>query len=147
MGRHRSPRPLVGRSVSDFGRPERVRHLRHAARDHEPTIRGRRAHLSVLLTQLRTLDRAAPVALTGDADPLGARRISSDLLLLPQGVLPLLYAPSARLRGGRRKARRVSRRDNIPADPPESPSLSAVLRVAGSPLSLVRRLACAVAGR
>src|SRR5205823_15084623 len=132
---------------SDAAGAERVRDLRHAARSHESRLRGGRAHLPVLLTEPRPLDRAAAVALAGAADPLGTRRISSDLLLLPQGVLPILHAASAGLRGGRGDARRLSRRDGIPADPPESPSLSAVLRIGGSPFSLVRRLEGAVAGR
>src|SRR5205823_2659216 len=63
------------------------------------------------------------------------------------GVLPFLHASSAWLRGGGGKPRRVSRRDGISADPPESPSLSAVLRAADSALSLVRRLESVLAWR
>src|SRR5216684_8541289 len=80
------------------------------------------------------------MALAGDAYPLGSGRIPSDLLLLSQGVLPLIHSSSPRLRGGGGKARRLSRRDRVSADPAEPASISSVLRVARPDLPLVRRL-------
>ena len=44
--------------------------------------------------------------------------VPADLLLLPQGLLPVVLAVAAGLRGGR-AAREVHRRDPVPADPAE----------------------------
>src|SRR5690606_8933870 len=82
---------------------------------------------AVLLTLPERFVRAGveplrhPVPGTADVDPAGIRgaavpaRLPPDLLLLPQGLLPLGLVLPARLRGGR-AARALHRRDQAAAD-------------------------------
>ena len=65
----------------------------------------------------RGLPAADPVRDPHAAVPAG---LPADLLLLPQGLLPVVLAVPAGLRG-RRAARAVHRRDPVPADPAEHP--------------------------
>src|SRR6266508_365780 len=76
-----------------------------------PTAIDRRRHLRELVAAVAGADRAAL--------PAG---LPAHLLLLPQGVLPLVLVGAARLRGPRR-AGALQRRDQVPADPPEHPPL------------------------
>src|SRR5207245_7532291 len=63
----------------------------------------------------------------GVPDPVGPGALSADLLLLPQGVLPLVLAGAASLRRARRQGR-LQRRDAVSVVPAELPSLRVVRR-------------------
>ena len=67
-------------------------------------------------------DAAVLELLAGAAHPDLPARLPPHLLLLPQGLLPVLLVVAARLRGGRRPPQ-LQRRDPVPADPPERPPL------------------------
>ena len=60
-------------------------------------------------------------------DPLGAGRVSSDLLLLSRRILQIILGRSARLRG-RRAAQALSGRAIVSADPAEHSSLLSLSR-------------------
>ena len=60
--------------------------------------------------------------LAGAAHPHLPARLPPHLLLLPQGLLPVLLVVAAGVRGGRRP-RQLQRRDPLPAHPPERPPL------------------------
>src|SRR6478609_1178258 len=80
------------------------------------------------LSRLRDLVRRVPaVRPARPAGPAVPARVPADLLLLPQGLLPIVLALAAGLRR-RRAAREVHRRDPLPPDPPER-----------APLLLLRR--------
>ena len=81
--------------------------------------------------------RHRPAVLAGAPRALGAARPSGHLLLLPQGVLPLVLPLAARLRG--RRPEGLQRREPAPADPPERPPLLPLLRDRRARLPLVRR--------
>ena len=66
--------------------------------------------LSPLYSPLIVLPVAAALDFAGDADSVGAGRISRHVLLLSQGVLPGVLSRSAGLRGGR-AAGPIPRRD------------------------------------
>src|SRR6478609_8035893 len=78
------------------------------------------------LLGLRPAVRRVP-ALAGAADPDLPARLPADLLLLPQGLLPVILALAPGL-CGRRAARQVHRRDPVPAARAERPPLVLVRR-------------------
>ena len=82
-------------------------------------------HVTLRLRAARHLaaDHRDPVA--GVPDPVGPGPLPADLLLLPQGLLPLVLAGAAGLRGARRQGG-LHRRDALPAHPPELPPLRLV---------------------
>ena len=91
-----------------------------------PQSRGRRLPLAAVLAADPAPGHAG-VAEPGPADPVDPDRLPGHLLLLPEGLLPLLLRGSARLR--RRRADGpppVRARERLPVHPPEPPPLHAV---------------------
>ena len=73
-------------------------------------------------------------------DPLDPARLPGDLLLLPQGLLPVLLRRPARLRGRRADGPpRLQAGDGVPVHPPEPPPLLPVSRVHPAVLPVDRR--------
>src|SRR5262245_5917800 len=77
--------------------PLRQRHPADAAVPDAVPVR-RLSLAAVLATDRAVL--AAQLDQSGPLDPVDPARLPGDLLLLPEGVLPLLLRRSARLRGG-----------------------------------------------
>src|SRR5690606_5496517 len=100
--------------------------------DVRPKLLRRAVHRAVLLTLPRDelpggrpalrvgTGRGLVDAAPGRTDPGPARWFPAHLLLLPQGLLPVVLAVAAGLRG-ERAAPQVHRRDPPPADPAEHP--------------------------
>src|SRR6185436_18803815 len=83
---------------------------------------------------------AADVDQPGPADPLDPARLPGDLLLLPQGLLPVLLRRPARLRGRRAdRPQALQPRGGLPVHPPEPPPLLPVPRVHPAGLPVDRR--------
>src|SRR5262245_34850018 len=82
-------------------------------------------HVRLRLARLHVSDHRDRVA--GVPYPVGARPLPADLLLLPQGLLPLVLAVTAGVRRPRRQGR-VHRRDAVPAVPAEPPPVRLVRR-------------------
>src|SRR5205823_6177434 len=133
-GADESPRPLVGRTgrsgiavhdlrdLSDVQRPAVDAPLR------DP-VRGGRLPLAVVLTTAGTAVPAGVVQ-SGDPDPVDPARVSSDLLLLPQGLLPLLLRRPAGMRGGgAHDPSRLQDGNRLPVHPPEHSPLFPLSRV------------------
>src|SRR5262245_48598963 len=110
-GANSAYRSMVG-LAGDHGRSlGRIWRLCDIAGIPEQILRGRAAGLAVLFTmsggqlrggQLQSADRRGMVeALTSPAGPAHPARHPADVLLLPQGLLPLVLAVSPRLRGCR----------------------------------------------
>src|SRR6267142_5630053 len=112
--------------------------IRHAAR-----LRGKLLFLGALpLALLFTADRpeASLVAiLAGTVDSRWTSRLSRDLLLLPQSVLPSVFPRSARLCRRRASPPQLSRGNCVSFHPPERPSLLFLSRGSVHHFSLVRR--------
>ena len=102
-------------------------------------VRGRRLPLAAVLAADRArlaadLDQPRPV------HPVDPARLPGDLLLLPQGLLPLLLRRPARLRGRRADGPPPLRaRDGVPVHPPEPPPLLPVPRLHPAVLPVDRR--------
>ena len=83
---------------------------------------------------------AADLAQPGPVHPVDPARLPGHLLLLPQGLLPLLLRRSARLRGGGAAVhRRYAMETRVPVHPPEPPPLLPVSRVHPAVLPVGRR--------
>ena len=109
------------RRLLDLGRLHRTGLLRRTGAPPQPDLPLRLAlpHRQLRRGQppLRRLDRGVAHH-AGPADPDLSPRLPAHLLLLPQGVLPLVLVLAAGLRRGRRP-RQLQRRDRDPADPAE----------------------------
>src|SRR4029453_4439621 len=94
----------------------------------------------LLIAVLFAYDQTRLVAiLAGDPDSRWTTRISRDLLLLPQSLLPFFLSGSTCMRRWRIKGSQISRRDRISTDSPESTSLFSLPRPDLPCNSLVRR--------
>src|SRR6266705_203510 len=129
-GAHPAQGCLVDPTAGHGGGAGRLRRLRHLGRLHRPRLLRRPLPVPVLLAlpdrQLRARDLAAHrrlvEAVAGPARPAVPARLPADLLLLPQGLLPLVLVGAAGVRGAGRP-RALHRRDPLPAHPPERPPL------------------------
>src|SRR2546421_398172 len=72
--------------------------------------------------------------------PPPANPLPRHLLLLPQGLLPLVLPRSAGVRGGRAARARLPRRDRLPLHPSEPPPLRVLRHVRLPRLPLARRV-------
>src|SRR3954452_17185265 len=120
-------RPLVAPAAADGSRAGRVHHLLDVPRLPERALLRRALHLTVLLALPHDGLRGGHVPeavhrpgldLPGALHPDLPARFPADLLLLPQGLLPVVLALAARVRG-RGAARAVHRRDAVSAGLPE----------------------------
>ena len=92
-------------------------------------LRGRRLPLAVLLAAHRRR-RPAGLVLPGDPHPVDPARLPDHLLLLPQGVLPVLLRRSAGVRRRRAHGPPALRHGGgLPVHPPEPPPDLPVPRV------------------
>ena len=152
-GRHRdrnpARRPLVARPADDVRRVLLVRRLRDVPGVLRPGLLLLALPLAVLLALPGRLRRGrlglrpavlVVPALRGADHPDLPARLPDDLLLLPQGLLPVVLALAARLRG-RGAARLLLGRDEVPAARPERPPLLLVRRDRGRPDPHLRRRA------
>src|SRR4029078_4252098 len=81
-------------------------------------------------------------------DPVDPARLPGHLLLLPEGLLPLLLRPSARLRGrGADRPPPLQDGDGVPVHPPEPPPLLPVPGVLPAVLPLGGHRSGACPGR
>ena len=97
-------------------------------------------YLSPLFSPLIAPEWPADLAQPGTLHPVGPARLPGHLLLLPQGLLPLLLRRPAGLR--RRRADRpqaLQDGDGVPVHPPEPPPLLPVPRVHPAVLPVARR--------
>ncbi len=101
-----------------------------------PSRRRRRLPLAVLLAAHH--DPGLPL-LARASDPSSADPLSRHLLLLPQGLLPLVLPRSAGVCGGRAARARLPRRDRFPLHPAEPPPLRVLHHVRLPLLPLVGR--------
>src|SRR6266481_387966 len=129
---------MVDRDSRCRRRSRRFWRIRHAAR-----LRRKLLFLGALpLALLFTADRpgASLVAiLAGTVDSRWTSRLSRDLLLLPQSVLPRVFPRSARLCRWRVAPPQLSRGNRVSFHPPERPSLLFLSRGSVHHFSLVRR--------
>ena len=149
---HAAPGPLVAPAAGHGRRARRVVALRHGAGGLAALLLGRRlplphavrvalpvhllrAGLEPLRHAVRRLPAAGALRHPHAAVPAA---VPADLLLLPQGLLPVVLAVTAGLRG-RRAARALHRRDAVPAGPAERPPLLLLRRRAHLPDQHVRR--------
>ena len=116
--------PAGLRRLLDLGRLRRQELLRRARPAPRPDLALllplHRQQLRAGQPHLR--DAALLELLAGAADPDLPARLPPHLLLLPQGLLPVLLAVAPGLRRGRRP-RQLHRRDPVPPHPPEHPPL------------------------
>src|SRR6266403_1491002 len=131
--RHRAARCLVG-GPPPPGPDARCLHLvRHLGRVAERQLSlGRVSVAPLFAVDHRRLDPGAAIV----ADPLTARTLPRNLLLLPQGLLPIVFPRPAGLRGRRASRRPLPRRDRLPPRAPEPPSLPLLRHVPLSALSM-----------
>src|SRR5262249_48231999 len=123
-----------------------LRGLRDVGRAGERPLLRRPVPLAVLLAvpgrQLPARDpapgRLVVEPLTGLPHPVGARRIPRDLLLLPQGVLPVVLRLTAGVRGAR-LAPALPRRDAVSVRAPEHPPVLLLALAARAGLPVVGR--------
>src|SRR5215207_10841223 len=121
---------MVAVAAGHGGGARRVRGLRHLGGFRQPGLLRRPVPVAVLLAvpgrQLPGADlgdrRQLVAALPRPAGPAVPARVPADLLLLPQGVLPVVLVGATGLRRPRRPAP-LHRRDPLPPDPPEHPPL------------------------
>src|SRR6185369_6399552 len=77
----------------------------------------------------------------GPPDPVDPARLPGDLLLLPEGLLPVLLLRPARVRGrGADGPSRLQDGDGLPVHPPEPPPLLPLPRVHPVDVPVDRRL-------
>ena len=131
-GRDAAQGRVVGAARHGGGRAAVVHHLLDVGGVPERALLRRAVPLAVLLAVHLEVVRAPDVrlraaghhvpdhrrAVAGVPDPLGAGPLPPDLLLLPQGVLPLVLAGACRVRGRDVKSG-YSGETKLPADPPE----------------------------
>ena len=132
-------RPLVALPADHVRRVHVVHRLRDGPGLPGLALLRRAVPLAVLLAvprrlrrgllRLRPAVRLVPAVGGADHPDLPAR-LPADLLLLPQGLLPVVLAEPAGLRG-RRAARDLQRRDPAAADPEQHPPLLLVRRGGG----------------
>ena len=97
-------------------------------------------YLSPLFSPLIAPGLAADLDQPGPAHPVDPARLPGHLLLLPQGLLPLLLRRPAGLRGRRADGPpRLRDGDGLPVHPPEPPPLLPVPRVHPAVLPVGRR--------
>src|SRR5438552_16483432 len=131
--RHRAARCLVG-GAPPPGSDARCLHLvRHLGRVAERQLSlGRVSVAPLFAVDHRRLDPGAAIV----ADPLTTRTLPRDLLLLPEGLLPIVFPRPVGLRSRRPSRRPLPRRDRLPPRAPEPPSLSLLRHVPLSALSV-----------
>ncbi len=98
-------------------------------------------YLSPFFSPLIRPDWMPDLVLAGDPHPVDPARLPDHLLLLPQGLLPLVLRRSTRLRGRRAQyPQGLPDGDGIPVHPPEPPPLLPVPRVHPALLPVARRV-------
>src|SRR5439155_4692965 len=140
---------VVGPSPGHRPGPGGLRALRNLGGVPERALLRRPVHLALLLAvpdqQLsgsRTICRGLLVEVVArPADPSVPTGLPADLLLLPQGLLPLVLVGAARMRGHGRPGR-VPRRDPLPADPAEPAPVHLLPGVAVPDHPYLRRRPC-----
>src|SRR5207245_7895074 len=104
--------------------PDRLRQLRGVPGRGPLPLRGRGPGLPLaLLLALPPPLVAAGLALARAPDPGVPARLPRHLLLLPQGLLPLVLRRPLRLRGGGGALEGLLRRGQVPVRAPEPPPL------------------------
>src|SRR5262249_4889812 len=135
----------VDRAAARHPSPRRLRGVRDVGGSSERLLLRRPLSVAVLLTvpgeELRSRD-LAPRGLVVDPfpgvpDPVGAGRVPRDVLLLPEGLLPLFLrvAPRLRRQGPHQE---LHRRDAVPLRPSEHPPLLFLALAPGAGLPLAR---------
>src|SRR5262249_1054980 len=116
LGRHAAPRRLVDRPRPHRPRPRQLRHLLDLGCVDQSLLRVGTVSVAVLLSPDPD-DLVA--AVTRVPDSRLSTRLSNDLFLLPQSLLPLVFPRPRRVRGGRAPPRLPGRNEVSvhPAEP------------------------------